>query len=199
MVLEDGKNEYWSEKFNKVDFSGVEISSKEFEGCTFNECDFSEAIFEHCNFVDCEFSNCNLSVANIKFSKFSEVSFRESKLIGVNWSSISLSKYAFDTPMKFYKCILNDSSFFGLNFHELIIEECKAHNVDFREGDFSRANFTYTDFTGSLFSSTNLTGSDFSEATNYDIDIFENNIKQAKFSRYEAVRLLDCLEIELLD
>ena len=199
MIFEEGRDEYWSEKFNKIDFSGLTLSSKEFEGCTFTECDFSEAIFEHCNFVDCEFAKCNLSVANIKYSKFSEVTFIESKLIGVNWTNLTLSKYALGTPMKFYKCILNDSSFFGLVFHELIVEECKAHNVDFREGDFSRANFTYTDFTGSLFNRTNLTGTDFSEAINYDIDILENTIKNAKFSRHEAVRLLDCLEIELVD
>ncbi len=74
-----------------------------------------------------------------------------------------------------------------------------AHHVDFREGDFSNANFTYTDFTGCLFGNTNLTGADFSDATGYDIDIYQNVIKRAKFSRFEAVRLLDSLEIELVD
>lgn len=199
MVLEENKTEYWSETFTGADFSGLEIASREFEGCIFRDCNFSEVTFNRCNFVDCEFTKCNLGLATIQYSKFSAVEFVESKLIGINWANIELSKFAFNTPIKFYKCVINDSSFFGLNLHELVLEECKAHGVDFREGDFSRANFTHTDFTGCLFGSTNLTEADFSEATDYDIDVLNNIITQAKFSRFEAVRLLESLDIELID
>ena len=198
MNLEE-KNEYWSECFEDLDFSGAEISSKEFDGCTFKGCDFSEARFKRCNFVDCEFIRCNLSIAKIEYSKFSDVYFRESKLIGIDWTKASWSSLIFSAPIKFYNCAINDSSFYGLSLHDLVLEECKAHNVDFRNGDFSNSNFTYTDFTGCFFADTNLSGADFSEATDYDIDIHRNEIKQAKFSRFEAVRLLDGLEIELVD
>ncbi|WP_281662138.1 MULTISPECIES: pentapeptide repeat-containing protein [Halomonadaceae] len=95
--------------------------------------------------------------------------------------------------------VLNDSSFYGLSLQDLVLEECKAHNVDFREGDFSNSNFTYSDLSGCFFVNTNLTGADFSEASDYNIDIYRNIIKKAKFSRFEAVRLLDSLEIELVD
>ncbi len=199
MNIVEEKSEYCSDIFEGLDFSGLEISTKEFDGCTFKECDFSEATFKRCNFVDCEFTNCNLSVVNIEYSKFSEVVFRESKLIGINWTKVSWPSLAFSVPIKFYKCIVNDCSFFGLGLQEIVIEECKAHHADFREGDFSNANFTYTDFTGCLFGNTNLTGADVSEATGYDIDIYKNVIKRAKFNRFEAVRLLDSLEIELVD
>jgi fluoroquinolone resistance protein len=195
----EGKSEYWSEKFENVDFSGREISSKEFDGCTFEKCDFSEAIFNRCNFVDCEFISCNLSMVKIEYSKYSDVCFQESKLIGINWTKVSWSKLIFDSPIKFYKSILNDCSFYGLSLQGLVVEECKAHNVDFREGNFSNSNFTYTDLSGSFFSNTNLSGADFSEAINYDIDIYRNIIEKAKFSRFEAVRLLYSLEIELVD
>ena len=77
--------------------------------------------------------------------------------------------------------------------------ECKAHEVDFRNGSFRDSEFSYTDFTLSLFGKTDLTGADFTEAVNYDIDIFDNKIEKAKFTRYEAVRLLNCLNVELLD
>ena len=79
------------------------------------------------------------------------------------------------------------------------MEACKAHNVDFREGDFSNSNFTYAELSGASFVNTNLSGADFSEATGYDINIYQNTIKKARFSRFEAARLLDCLEIELVD
>ena len=193
------KSEFWSETLKDSDFSGMEVTSKEFDGCTFEKCDFSEAIFKKCNFVDCEFTNCNLSLVKIEYSKFSDVSFRDSKLIGINWTKVSWPSLIFSSPIKFYKSILNDCSFYGLSMQDLVIEECKAHNVDFREGDFSNSNFTYTDLSGCFFGNTNLSGADFSEATDYDINIYQNTIKKAKFSRFEAVRLLSSLEVELVD
>ena len=193
------KNEYWSETLEGLDLSGNEIDSKEFDGCTFKKCDFSEAIFKRCNFIDCEFIDCNLTMVKLEYSKFSDVVFRESKLIGINWTNVSWPKFIFHSPVKFYKSIVNDCSFYGLSLQELVLEECKAHNVDFREGDFSKSNFRYSDLTGCFFANTNLTCADFSEATEYDIDIHRNDIKQAKFSRFEAIRLLDGLEIELVD
>ncbi len=193
------KNEYWSETFEGVDFSEQEIDSKEFESCTFKGCDFREATLNHCKFVDCEFTNCNLSMVKLEYSKFSDVVFHESKLIGINWTKADWPKLVFTSPVKFYKSILNDCSFHGLTLQDFVLEECKAHNVDFRDSDLSNANFTYTDLTGSFFSHTNLSNADFSEATDYDIDIYENEFKGAKFTRFEAVRLLDSLEIELVD
>ncbi|MBF4300672.1 pentapeptide repeat-containing protein, partial [Vibrio anguillarum] len=38
-----------------------------------------------------------------------------------------------------------------------------------------------------------------SESTAYSIDVLENNVKKAKFSRYEALSLLESLGIELVD
>jgi len=198
VILEE-KNEFWSETLKDSNFSGMEVTSKEFDGCTFEKCDFSEATFKRCNFVDCEFTNCNLSLVKIEYSKFSDVSFRDSKLIGINWTKVSWPSLIFSSQIKFYKSILNDCSFYGLSMQDLVMEECKAHNVDFREGDFSNSNFTYTDLSGCFFGNTNLSGADFSEATDYDIDIYHNIIKKAKFSRLEAIRLLSGLEIELVD
>jgi uncharacterized protein YjbI with pentapeptide repeats len=193
------KNEYWSENFKHIDFSGVELTSKEFDGCTFEACDFSEAVFKHCHFIECEFTACNLSVVKMAYSKFTDVCFRDSKLIGINWTEVAWPQLMFGSPIKFYQSILNDCSFYGLSLQNLVMEACKAHNVDFRDGDFSHANFTYSDLSGSLFVNTDLSGADFSEATDYDIDINQNKIKKAKFSRFEAIRLLDCLELVLVD
>lgn len=195
----EAKDQYWSETIEGLDCSGTTIVTKEFDGCTFRECNFSETTFSRCNFVDCEFIKCNLSVAKMEYSKFADVAFIESKLIGINWTSVDWPNLLFTAPIRFYKSILNDCSFQGLSLRELVLEECRAHHADFREGDFSAANFSYTDFAGSLFNKTDLSNADFSEATNYAIDIHQNVIKGAKFTRMEALRLLDSLEIELLD
>ncbi len=193
------ENEFFSKNFSNLNLSGATIAAKEFEVCEFKDCDFSDASFSKCKFIDCTFIRCNLSLVNITLSQFRDVFFDECKMIGVNWTKAAWSKLIPFSPIKFRKCIVNDSSFFGLNLEEMVLEECKAHDADFRSGNFSRANFEYTDFSNSLFGKTNLTSANFNEAVNYDIDIFDNKIKNAKFNRYEAVRLLNCLEIELID
>lgn len=193
------KNEHWSENFKNLEAANKVFAAIEFDSCTFEDCNFSGATFQRCTFVECEFIRCNLSMAKLEYSKFSEVFFRDSKLVGINWNKVTWPGFILDAPIQFYNCILNDSSFYGLTLQHLVIEACKAHDVDFREGDFSHSNFTYTELVGSLFINTNLSGADFSEATDYDIDISQNSLKKAKFSRFEATRLLEYLEIELVD
>jgi len=196
--LRNGK-EYLSKTFSNLTETSQDICNVEFEGCHFQDCNFTETIFKKCRFIECTFSRCNLSVIKVHQCQFTDVTFDECKVVGVDWTRASWPRLVFSVSLKFNKCIINDSSFFGLNLDEIIIEECKAHDVDFRDGSFCSANFTYTDFTNSLFGKTNISNADFSEATNYDIDIFNNKISKAKFSRYEAVRLLNSLDIELVD
>ncbi len=195
----DAQKEYFSNEFNQLKLPGQEIDSIVFEECVFNECDLSDVTFTRCKFVDCRFIKCNLSLLKPNYSRFIEVLFEDCKAIGVDWTKAEWPSIALPSPLKFLKCIINDTTFFGLNLTELVIEECKAHDVDFREGDFSEANFTFTDFTNCLFNETNLTGADFTEAVNYLIDINHNRIKEATFSRHEAVSLLEGLDIELVD
>ena len=197
--IEDEAVEYSSQSFNNLNLSSKELISKEFDSCTFKECDFGEANLNKSNFIDCHFIRCNLSLIKVEQSQFFDVFFEECKAVGVDWTRVSWSQYVFCSPIKFYKSIINDSSFFGLSLEELEVEECKAHDVDFREGNFSSANFNNTDFSNSLFNNTNLTGASFIDAINYDIDIHFNEVSKAKFSRHEAVRLLDGLDIELVD
>lgn len=195
--LEEG--EYISESFEGLNVSGCDLSAKVFDGCVFKNCDFSEAILNKCKFIDCHFLRCNLSLVKIKDATFSDVYIEECKVVGVDWTVVSWSEYVLVSPLKFHKCVINDSSFFGLSLEDIEIQDCKAHDVDFREGNFSGADFSYTDFTNSLFNKTNLSDTDFTEATNYDVDINFNEVSRAKFSRFEAVRLLESLDIELVD
>jgi fluoroquinolone resistance protein len=197
--FDDAESEYFSKNFREIDFSNQEITSREFEECHFTECNFSDAIFKDCKLIDCTFAKCNFSNVKLAHSRFVGVNFDECKVIGVDWTRATWSNFSLPAPLKFSQCIINDSSFMGLDLAEIVIEHCKAHDVDFRDGTFIEANFTYTDFSNSLFSNSNLSSVDFSEASNYDIDIHSNIIKGAKFSSHEAVRLLNSLEIELVD
>ena len=192
-------NEYFSQNFNDLKFSNRDLSEKVFEACTFNKCDFGETVFKRCKFIECQFINCNLGVAKIANCRFSDVVFEQCKLVGIDWTSANWSSLALGSPIKMHKCVINDSSFFGLNMKGMVLVECKAHDVDFREGNFTDANFTLTDFAHSVFNKTNLTCANFQDATNYRIDINNNKVTRAKFSRQEAVSLLEGLGIDLVD
>lgn len=199
ITLDDTRTEYLSQVFKDIDLSYEEIHCIEFDGCTFRECNFSETDLKKSRFIDCHFEQCNLSNARIELCRFSETSFHECKMVGIDWTRANWPGLSLPSAIKFYKCILNDSSFYGLDLEELVMQECKAHDVDFREGNFSHADFRHTDFTNSLFIATNLSNSNFTEALNYNIDINLNQIQGAKFSRYEAINLLYSLGIELVD
>lgn len=192
-------SEYFSAAFTGLDLAGEEFTEVIFENCNFHQCNFSDVRFYKCKFVDCTFIASNLSNIKVDYSKFFDTSFTESKLLGVDWTKADWPRFNFTAPISFSECIITDSSFFNLNLSELVLEHCKAQDVDFRNGNFSKAKFIYTDFSNSLFMKTNLQEADFSEAENYDINIFNNDIKAARFSRLEAVRLLNCLDIELVD
>jgi fluoroquinolone resistance protein len=198
MTIENN-NEYFSKIFKNLDSAGESFTEVIFENCIFEHCNFSDTRFYKCKFVDCVFANTNLSNCKVDYSKFFDIGFNSSKLVGIDWTKADWPRFNFISPLKFNNCIINDCSFFGLALGELVLEHCKAHDVDFRNGNFNKAIFCYTDFTNSLFMKTNLQGADFSEAENYDIDIFNNEIKAARFSRMEAVRLLNSLDIELVD
>lgn len=195
----ESNHEYFSKIFKNLEAAGETFTQVIFENCIFEKCNFSDTRFYKCKFVDCVFTASNLSNGKVDYSKFFDVTFNESKLVGLDWTKADWPRFNFTSPLKFSGCIINDSSFFGLVLSELTLEHCKAHDVDFRNGNFSKANFCYTDFTNSLFMKTNLQEADFSEAENYDIDIFNNDIKSARFTRLEALRLLAFLDIELVD
>lgn len=56
-----------------------------------------------------------------------------------------------------------------------------------------------SDFSNSLFMQTNLEGVDFTHSHSFDIDIRQNKMTKAIFSKIEALDLLKYLDIKLID
>lgn len=196
--LKNGE-QYLEVHFEKMALPDGRYSNMEFEECHFSDCDFSASKFQKCKFTNCVFERCNLSLVELSNSRVFAVKFQDSKLVGVDWTKATWAIYHVDFELSFQRCILNDSSFFGLTLNELVFDECKLHDVDFREGDFKDGSMIYSDFTHSLFMRTNLQRIDFSGSAGFAINVLENQVKEAKFSRYEALSLLEGLGIELVD
>jgi uncharacterized protein YjbI with pentapeptide repeats len=192
-------NEFYRTKFSGVNLTEQTLTGKIFEECDFKSCHFEAVNLERCKFVNCSFAECDFSNLAVPGSKFTNVSFNECKLPGVDWTKATWSTFPKFPHLQFHRCVISHSSFLGLSLEQLVVAGCRAHQVDFRQGNFSRGNFTRSDLARSLFCRTCLLEADFTDASNYDVDLRNNEIRWSKFSRQEAVRLLYSFEIELVD
>lgn len=192
-------DEYSDQVFNQLLLQGKQIFSCKFFDCQFRDCSFTESVFRKCKFVNSSFINCDASLIQVQESAFSFVSFKDAKVLGVNWAQADWSAPGLGLPIGFIRSRISYSTFIGLSLSGIKIIDCAAIEVDFREADLSQADFSGTDLSKSLFKDTNLTGADLSQARNYDIDPGQNVLRGAKFSMPEAISLLYSMDIEISD
>jgi fluoroquinolone resistance protein len=188
---------YVGEKFTNIILEETQLEHIEFQECQFKQCKFSQVIFNKVKFIDCDFELCDLSLSKFPGCKFSEVTFKDSKLVGINWTELNWPLIKLTSPLYFYTSNLSHSSFYGLALADLIIEQCKAHDVDFRDANLNHACFVGSDLQNSLFMHTSLKHADFTDALNYNIDIQHNVITDARFSFPEVIALLNHLKINI--
>jgi uncharacterized protein YjbI with pentapeptide repeats len=79
------------------------------------------------------------------------------------------------------------------------MKECRAKEVDFRNGSFIKADFSGSDFKGALFGNNHLEAANFTDTSNTMIDVRSNHLKGAIFNRHEALFLLESMGIVLVD
>lgn len=199
MTSFENNTQYFDAVFELCDVNSQTFKHLTFEQCKFVKCDFSNSQLEKCRFVDCEFVSCNFSLVKVNDSSFTNVIFEKSKCVGLNWSYARWPQVKLLSPIHFHQCDISLSSFYSLSLKEITIEECKAHEVDFRECDLTCAIMAYSDFLGSQFVNTILDAADFTQAQNYNIDVNLNSITKAKFTFPEVVNLLKCLDIKILN
>ena len=185
--------------FKRINYQNRIVDHRSFDHCIFSHCSFQETIFQNCKFRDCTFLDCDLRLMHVTGSSFRDTVFKNSAVTGVNWVEGSWSKSGLLESIGFIDSEISHSTFLGLELRKMVIRKCVAKNADFAEANLTEADCTYTDFTESRFLRTNLTGTDFTHARNYAIDVSLNTVKQAKFSLPEAVNLLRCMNIILVD
>ncbi len=183
--------EYYQDTvFSKQNFKGRVLREKEFCKCKFIKSDFYKTNLQSCIFEDCLFENCDLSLWIINGSRFTDVTFKESKIIGVQWNSAK-------PPIKanFYDCILNNSVFAGLNLNSIEIIKCQVWESDFSDANLTKAKICSSDLRNSTFHKTTLVQADFSDSTNYSINPNLNKLKKTIFNLPEAIALLKYFDI----
>ncbi|MCR4326051.1 MAG: pentapeptide repeat-containing protein [Candidatus Roizmanbacteria bacterium] len=184
------QDDYFKNTFSKLSLSRQNIREIEFEDCTFNRCSFVNSTFLQCKFIHCVFQECMLSAVLPTNCHFIDVSFVDSKVIGIDWTKAQQVQ-----NLSFKECQINYSNFRMLKLPKTKMVDCEAKEVDFVETNLSNSELTNTDFERSIFSKTNLTKANLVGAKNYLIDARSNTIKKARFALPEALSLLDSLDI----
>jgi fluoroquinolone resistance protein len=190
--MDFAKNNYYQEKFTGVVLSGAALKEVTFEECQFKHCSFVDCKFEKCRLLNCKIDGCILSAADIVNSRFVDIAFTNSKVIGVDWVRAQYIR-----EISFESCQVNYSSFRLLKLPKIKMVACEAKEADFTETDLTEGIFIGTDFERSLFSKSILIGANFTGAKNYFIDARINAIKKAHFSLPEALSLISALGVVL--
>lgn len=190
-------SEYNEHTFKNLTEASAILTGKAFYDCVFENCSLREIVWDGCSLIDCSFTSCDLSLNQVANSTFRQCTFKDCQLVGINWVDAQWSRFDHSSPIQFFSCNLNYSTLAGLKLQGITMKDCSVRDVYFAGADLTRADCRGSDFSASRFAQTNLTEADFSNATNYEIDVHNNTIKQAKFTLPEAVSLLQGLDIIL--
>ncbi|MCC6181590.1 MAG: pentapeptide repeat-containing protein [Bacteroidia bacterium] len=172
--------------FSNKNFEFDEYTNYEFENCTIT--DISNIGFSQCTFTSCNLSNCKLHA-----SKLQNVTFRNCKLIGVNF--YQAKDFAFEIHLE--NCLTDYASFDSKKLNSSTFKHCKMHEVNFSNADLSKCRFLNCDVQESVFNHTNLSGLDLTSMQNFLIDPEINITKYAKINAYDLERLLNKYELNI--
>jgi fluoroquinolone resistance protein len=181
--------------FNKTDFKENTLAKGEFENCSLTNCEFSNTDLSDIKFIDCSFTSCNLSLAKLANTALREVTFKDSKMLGLRFDKC----HDLGFSVSFENCNLGQSSFYQVKLKKTIFTKTQLHEVDFAECDLTAARFDGCDLMRALFENTILDKTDFRTAYNFSIDPSINRMKKARFSLSGLPGLLSKYDIEIED
>lgn len=172
--------------FTELNYAKTTERNTEFNNCIFKKCDFSEAEFAACKFIDCVFDNCNLAMMKVDRSTLNNVTFKDCKILGVNFSPVQ----DFLFTVRFEGCMLDYSSFMGKKMPKTTFKKSSLKEVTFTQAVLNGSVFDECNLLETVFRQTDLTGVNFSTALNYIIDPELNTMNKAIFSSHGLEGLL---------
>jgi uncharacterized protein YjbI with pentapeptide repeats len=172
----------------RTDFT-VDRIERSYESTEFRSCSFND--ITGIAFTDCLFSSCNMSNAQVAKAKAQDLTFRDCKLIGINFYQM----LDFGFSLHFENCLLDYASFDKKKMNKSTFKNCKLHGANFSNADLSKATMADCDLVDAIFAGTNLSGMDFTTNRNFSIDPQQNLIRKARFAVHGLAGLLTKYEI----
>ncbi len=186
-----------------AEFSGVQaIAGAVYHNILFAQCTFDQAKLTGVTFSACEFDECTIIASDLSLTDLTDCVFKETRLagsrsVGVNWTKTRWPDKPLEPPIQFTESILDYSIFTGLNLRDLVMRDCRAHDVDFSECDLNSAVLDGTDLTGARFVDTNLSRVSLLRATNYFIDPVTSRVKGAVVDVPEGLSILKAIGVRI--
>ncbi|WP_224363999.1 pentapeptide repeat-containing protein [Hyalangium versicolor] len=173
-----------NEVFTDLDLQHADLSGKEFSGCTFRHVKLQESRWNRARLEDCVFEDCDLTRMNPSQMRAMGVTFRQSKLMGIDWTEV-----ARNPVLSFEECDLRYSSFVGTNLSKAVFRACKAAEANFIQCNLAHADFSQTQLTGANFEDSDLTLANFATADGAFLNPAKNNVKGTRIPVESAVLL----------
>ncbi len=179
--------------FSGLDAQGVDLSGKDFFRCTFRNMKLQETCWERTLLEDCIFEDCDLTGIQPAHMTCRNVQFKRSKLMGIDWSDISLNP-----QLSFDDCDLRYTSFVCTNLRKTLFHGCKAVEANFFECDLIEADFSKSDLSGANFDASDLREANFATAQGLFLRPEKNKVKNARISVEGAISLARGYELHVV-
>jgi uncharacterized protein YjbI with pentapeptide repeats len=177
---------HFEKTFTRVKWSNESVPDREFEQCTFSQCDLSRSDFSRSRFAECTFIGCDLSMIKLSDVALRDVTFKECKLLGVDFSACKEMLFS----VSFDQCLLDHAVFHKRKLDGTRFTRCSLKGVDFENAHLNNALFERCDLERAVFVNTHLQKADLTTAYNIALDPERNKLKGAKFSVDGALALL---------
>ena len=184
-------------ELSKLRYHAETLKGMVYEDCTFEDCVFDATTFDHCRIHNCIFHNCSFVMPQSRYTDMRFCTFWNCSLISVDFASFVSDEYIRDPVSSLEDCNLKYCSFHGMDFKEMDLSGNRFTRCSFEDCDMEGASFKGCDLNGTSFAFCDLRKADLRNASGYAVDIFNNKLKEAKFSSPEALSLLSGLDIEI--
>jgi uncharacterized protein YjbI with pentapeptide repeats len=175
-----------------LDIGAASLAGKEFSRCKFRGLKLQEGDLSRAHFEDCELESCDLTRASVAQVLLREVTFRDCKLMGIDWST--LGSYP---AMRFEDCNLRYASFVRLGLNKIGFVRCAMVESTFLDTQLVQASFEGSDLTGARFERCTLRGASFASSQGLSLDPRSNDVKGAKVPMDAALRVAELMGLRV--
>jgi uncharacterized protein YjbI with pentapeptide repeats len=177
--------------FGELELDEADLSGKDFSRCTFRGVKLRRSRWDGVRLEECLFEDCDLSRLRPGPRTAAGVTFRRTKLMGVELAKLGTPVLAFE------ECDLRYAAFLDLNLKGTVFRGCKLGEATFSGCDLSQASFAGADLGGAVFESCLLAGADLRTARGAYLDPAKNKVRGARISLETAGRLAAALGMEV--
>ena len=189
--------------FEDQQFEGLRYSGETFAYLRFTDCTFVDCVFEECRLVGCSFAGCTFQkckIIRLKAADHTQIqyaAFTGCHLLSIPWGDLQPAGRFAEPIRKLEDCCLRYNTFVEMNLQKFDFSEAEICDSMFAQCQLTECNFSHCNLERTEFFQCDLRKADFRNACGYQIELMSSQLRGARFSFPEVVRLLDSMEIKI--